>query len=147
MTLTEILTTRPVINVHSRNVIVICLLCFIIICLYGRFRCQHPDFQDPLMKQFHLYDLDGWSLSHFLFFMMIGYMYPDKFYLSVLLGIIWELFESFYGKKRPGFLGGFGDCATTDPNVESGAWWYGRLSDIICNVVGLLVGIILHQKV
>jgi len=92
------------------------------------------------MNGLNIGDLDGWSVSHLLFFMMIGYLYPNQLYLAFVLGVCWELFESLYGEKRPRFLGGFGDCATTDPNVQYGPWWYGRMSDIVMNLMGLLIG-------
>ena len=78
---------------------------------YGKFRCTNKDFKDPLENKL-LFELDGWSMTHYLFFMLVGFIYPKKFISAMILGIIWELFEHFYGKNRPGWLGGYGDCIT-----------------------------------
>ena len=78
-------------------------LCFIF--PYGKYRCTHKDFKDPLETSL-FFGLDGWSGTHVLFFLMMGYLFPKSFILSMLLGISWELFEHLYGKHRPGWLGG-----------------------------------------
>lgn len=121
------------------QVVGIAIFVFLVICLYGKYRCTHPEYHDPLMKKLGIFDLDGWSLSHLFFFAILGYLYPNTFVVSMGLGVGWEVFEHVVGKNRPGFLGGFGDCATTDPGV-SGSWWFGRASDIVMNVVGFLIG-------
>lgn len=107
---------------------------------------MNPDYHDPLMNKLGVGDLDGWSIAHLLFFMVLGYMYPDTFLISMGLGVGWEAFEHFLGKQRPGYLGGFGDCITTDPALEEGPWWFGRVSDIGMNALGFLLGAYLRQR-
>ena len=131
---------------NNYKVIIIAFICFLVICLYGKYRCDNPDYHDPLMKQLGVFDLDGWSITHFAFFALLGYLYPDTFWVAMALGVSWEVFEHFLGKNRPGILGGFGDCITTDPSVE-GPWWFGRISDIIMNMAGFLFGAWLSQTV
>ncbi len=131
---------------RSIQIVLIGISVIVMICLYGSYRCKHPEYKDVLMGKFEVWDLDGWSLSHFLLFFFFGYFYPDKFYLSMFGGLTWEAFEHFYGENRPGFLGGFGDCVTTDPNVISGAWWYGRGSDILVNLLGFVAGAYLQKQ-
>jgi len=106
---------------------------------YGNFRCTHKKFKDPLESPL-FWGLDGWSITHILLFMVLGYMYPDTFLLSMMVGITWELFEHFYGKQRPGWLGGYGDCYDVASDRADGNWWYGKWSDIICNATGFLIG-------
>ena len=125
---------------RSLQVFMIGILTIVIIGLYGSYRCNNPEYKDMLMGKLKIWDLDGWSISHFTLFFILGYFYPDKMYFSLFPGLMWEAFEHYYGQNRPGFLGGFGDCMTTDPNVKNGAWWYGRLSDIIVNYLGFVIG-------
>ena len=106
---------------------------------YGKYRCTHPKFKDPLETKL-FWGLDGWSGTHFLFFMAVGYLYPDMFVVSMLIGIAWELFEHFYGKHRPGWLGGYGDCMNLASDRDTGNWWYGKWSDLVCNCAGFLIG-------
>ena len=107
---------------------------------YGKFRCRHKKFKDFLETSLFL-GLDGWSVSHFFWYMALGYIFPETFILTTCIGIIWELFEYYYGKKRPGWLSGYGDCQGLESDKEGyGNWWYGKWSDIVCNTSGFLIG-------
>ena len=126
------------------------LLCYFVVCailifIYGNYRCDNPDFKDPLQTKLGIGDLDGWSLSHLLFFMFIGYHFKGKYLIvAFLLGILWELFEHYYGEERPGWLGG--DCDMRTDRLD-GRWWYGKWSDIVMNTIGLLSGHYLLKKI
>ncbi len=106
---------------------------------YGKFRCSHKTYKDPLETNL-FYGLDGWSATHFFWFMIIGYIYPETIILSTIVGILWELFEHYYGKNRPGWLGGYGDCNNLKTDQVNGNWWYGKWTDIVCNTIGFLIG-------
>jgi len=123
------------------------IICVIIIFIYGSYRCNNPDFKDPLQTKLRLFDLDGWSLSHLLFFMLIGYNYGGQYLIAAfILGVLWEGFEHYYGEKRPGWLGGYGDCNKMRTDPLEGNWWYGKFSDIIMNILGLIIGYYLQNK-
>jgi hypothetical protein len=119
--------------------ILISLLPLLFIFPYGKFRCTHKNFKDPLETRL-LWNLDGWSASHFIWYMLLGYLFPKTFILSTTVGIVWELFEHYYGKERPGWLGGYGDCKDLASDKETDNWWYGKRSDIMCNTSGFLIG-------
>lgn len=129
-------------NYYGSFIIVIFL-----ICAYGNYRCNHPEYKDILETELGIFNLDGWSLSHFTFFTYIGYYFPDTMKTSIGLGIAWELFEHYYGVNRPGWLGGYGDCNNlqSDRNKD-GNWWYGKYSDIILNYLGFVSGIYLKTN-
>ena len=112
-------------------------LCFIF--PYGKYRCTHKEFKDPLETPLFA-GLDGWSATHFFFFLSLGYFFPDTFILSMAIGVGWELFEHYYGKERPGWLGGYGDCNDLATDRVEGNWWYGKWTDIVCNAAGFLLG-------
>jgi hypothetical protein len=111
---------------------------------YGKYRCTHKSFKDPLETQLFL-GLDGWSATHFCFFFILGYFFPNTFIFSMAVGISWELFEHYYGKERPGWLGGYGDCDDLATDRTEGNWWYGKWTDIVCNTSGFLLGASLHK--
>ena len=112
-------------------------LCFLIILLYGNYRCNHPSFKDPLQKIIsNSAGIDMWSITHLLFYMYIGYYYPDTFEQSMTIGILWEIFEFLNGKYRFKIFNNFGHCAGTDNNL----WWYGKYSDLLMNATGFLIG-------
>lgn len=117
------------------------LIPIIVIFSYGSYRCGNKTFKDPLEKK--IVELDGWSMTHIIWNMLIGYLFPktNELIIVFILGLLWELFEHYAGKQRQGWLGGYGDCndLLTD-NTKTGNWWYGKYSDIICNTIGLLLG-------
>ena len=39
--------------------------------------------------------MDLFTINHILLWIFIGYVYPNKYYLALFLGILWELFERF----------------------------------------------------
>ncbi len=117
-------------------------ICMLIIFIYGSYRCKNPEYKDILEKRIGIDELDGWSISHFIFFIIIGYRFPQKEYLilAFFLGVSWEIFEHMYGKYRPGWLGGYGDCELKSDRESDGNWWYGKWSDILMNLLGLYCG-------
>ena len=123
----------------------------IIICSYGSYRCKNPEYKDLLETPLHIFGLDGWSLSHFVFFLLIAVQFPEKNYLIVafIFGILWELFEYYYGKHNrdhgQGWLGGHCKKLATDKGKDSN-WWYVKFSDIIMNILGLYCGYHLYKK-
>jgi len=39
--------------------------------------------------------LSNWTISHFIVFLIIGYICPTHFYLIIFLGILWEIVELY----------------------------------------------------
>ena len=124
---------------HSYTLVFV--IAIVAIGVYGNYRCKHPQYKDVLETRLGDTTLDGWSLTHFFFFGFVGYKYPHTLVLSLGLGVAWELFEHYYGKLRPGWLGGFGDCPNLQSDYnETGNWWYGKWSDVLLNTLGFLLG-------
>ena len=113
----------------------------ILIGVYGQLRCK-LQFRDPLATSLGVADLDGWSVTHFLFFSMIGYVFPGPKTGAVafLSGAIFELWEHWMGKSRPPWMGGWGGCEAPEMEAHNANWWYGRPSDLLMNALGLLAG-------
>ena len=125
------------------------IFCFLIIAtifIYGKFRCMYPKYKDILVPQY-IKGIDGWSLTHFCTFSVLGTLYPDTFLLSFILGISWEMFEILLGIIKPNFLKGITDChreysgnSYLSNDQKNGYWWYGKWQDIIFNTIGFLFG-------
>ena len=103
---------------------------------YGRYRSLHPEYIDPLMVKIGIGDLDGWSVTHFCWFGLMGYLFPNQGVEVLGCGAVWEGVEWFLGETRPAILGGFGDCPDNINAKRNEKWWYGRFSDLIVNTVG-----------
>jgi hypothetical protein len=111
-----------------------------LIFIYGKIRCEYKGFSDPLQFNLPIWDLDGWSLTHFLGFALVGFMRPQDVKITMAYGVAWELFEFYYGHFKPGFLANWGHCVTTDSPANGSIWWYGKMSDLVMNGSGLLFG-------
>jgi phosphatidylserine decarboxylase len=122
------------------------LLAPAIVFFYGWYRCKniatHKDILEfSLFKESNKYGVDGWLLSHYLFFTLIGFVYPDTMRLSVLAGIMWELFEWYCGVYKPKCLEGFGFCASPSGSKKNEkVWWYWKWQDPIANLLGFMTG-------
>lgn len=117
------------------------VICVSIIFLYARYRCFNlQNYKDPLEKTFYnKFNIDGWSITHLLFFLFIGYLYPNTFLLSFLFGIIWELFETYIGIYEPSIFKNWGFCESKNKKIKK-KWWYGKISDPIINSIGFFIG-------
>jgi hypothetical protein len=118
-----------------------------VICIYGKIRCEYKGFSDPLQFKIPIWDLDGWSLTHLLGFTFVGFTRPHDIRIAMIFGIIWELFEYYYGYFKPGFLVNWGHCVMPDSPINESIWWYGKISDLFVNGIGLLFGRYIHTYV
>jgi hypothetical protein len=93
---------------------------------------------------------DYWAVTHFLFFMFLGFSFPHHFLLLAILGIVWEGVEVLLGGYKVKILGdGLHIIGNTDEKgnaVATDGFWYGRVSDIAFNTVGIALGIYLRQN-
>ena len=126
----------------------ICFVCASLIIVYGTIRCKIPGFSDPLTfapvpapwNRF----LDGWGIAHFLFYGMLGYLYPSRWLFITICGVAWELIETVF-KDHPFYLS---KCNYSTDSKQAGeaGWWYGRWEDIIMNTMGMVLGIALSHR-
>lgn len=94
---------------------------------------------------------DLWSLSHFLFFGLLGYLFPYHLGELLIIGIIWEIIEdalappdntqmvsckqTYGGKLKQMFQNLW--CNKTS---RKGDYWYGKWDDIFANSLGIIIG-------
>jgi hypothetical protein len=129
-------------------VIVIFAYWFLLNISYGM---DNAIYKDPLNKV--VFNISGvenccswWPISHYLFFTIIGLLYPDCDAVAIGGGIIWELFEvcahSFMKKERQGVR--YNDSERIE---YSDNWWAGSFKDIGFNIVGFYTGKILRRSI
>ena len=135
-------------DLSAAHIIAICLAAVVIIGVYGQMRCRIR-FIDPLSTKLGVGDLDGWALTHFALFSVLGYMAPGTKLATVAfsMGVAWEICEHWLGKARPAWLGGWGGCDAKEFEKHYANWWFGRWSDLVMNGSGLLVGNMIRQVI
>ena len=106
---------------------------------YGRYRSMNPNYVDPLMTKIGIGDLDIWSITHFFWYGLMGYVFPTRSIEVLTMGATWETTEWILGKTRPAIMGGFGDCPNNINAKDNDKWWYGRCSDLVVNTVGFFL--------
>jgi len=101
--------------------------------VYGYIRCLFGsnDFFSHHINQY----IDGWKIVHFTIFLVVGFLFPGTFLLSMTIGIFWEIFEAWAGYAKPSFLNGIGNC-----RHDITFWWYGQYLDVLADLFGFLLG-------
>lgn len=118
-------------------------LCIVSIFVYGYF-VRHFIHRDPLEDKFaKCSGCDGWAITHLLFFLLLGFLYPEHLLTIMIIGVIWEFFETFLGSYK---IMLFGQRVKLVGDIQNGvvndnSWWYGRVTDIAFNLIGLIIGV------
>lgn len=97
--------------------------------------------------------LDWWSVSHFLFFGLFGFLFPDNAGKFFLIGAGWELIEDYFSNLEKDKL--FMECLNKNQVIDIGitdvrkiscnrdempTYWYGKWDDIVVNTLGYFLG-------
>jgi hypothetical protein len=87
-----------------------------------------------------------WPVSHFIMYLMLGYIAPNYWWLWLLTGISWELLEAIIGRIIQNIYnkGLNNDSVVLKDNNNlqyTSKWMCGMKSDILFNSMGLLIGL------
>lgn len=44
--------------------------------------------------------LNGWALSHLLLYIYIGYIYPNNYFVIIIMSLLWEYYEYLFSKDK-----------------------------------------------
>ena len=77
-------------------------------------------------KLFNNFECDLLCFSHFIMYILLGYLSPNYWYISFILSIIWEYLEVYLSNMGVLII----------PNLKN---------DIITNTLGLIIGIIINK--
>jgi len=128
-----------------------CLVVIIFIFTYG-YVVRNYLKKDVLENNFaECQGCDYWAVTHFAFFTFLGFMFPQNLLLLTIFGILWEFIETLIGTReiklsgRRLMLVGSTDENGNVTDPEKDKWWYGRVSDVAFNTVGIVVGITLRM--
>jgi hypothetical protein len=119
------------------------VICVIVIIAYGFLlsRLKTRDYMaERVLEKVPEVDarLDWWSVSHLLFFGLLGVLYPGKHLQFLVVGALWEVIESAAGSPKSPLAKWMGQ--NMENNQAASGYWYGRLSDVLMDMVGYTVG-------
>lgn len=119
------------------------IACMLIIISYGTL-LEYINKGDVLINKFHnnCNDCDYWGVTHFMFFLGMGILFPNRHLKFLLLGGAWEVVEGLAGSIEYGdnkFVNLFGGWGKSKDGVNKD-WWYGRMGDIVFNTFGYTIG-------
>lgn len=127
----NIFNQDPCINMNIKYLFVFlfCLVFFIIVLPY----CvkYHNYLHQPLVYIGNC-PLDCWSLSHFLSYTFIGFLFPHYWKLIMIISIGWEIFE-YIGHHIEKRL-----------FSKEKIYWCAKYSDIAVNIFGFIFGLLLR---
>jgi hypothetical protein len=141
-----------------RGVAVPCVVVYVIvvlvIVLYGIF-LRKTGTRDVLALQ--LFDhpicqkIDGWSVSHVVFFGLLGFLYPGRHLQFFVVGVFWEIIETALGQNKIEVSGKrlqlIGEQDETGASTgEKNAYWYGKESDIVMDAGAYAAGSYLAER-
>ncbi len=100
-------------------------------------------------KLFHVkaFDIDWWSVTHLLLYMLIGFIKPGFTLTFFVIGILFEVFEDMCASDSATQLL---DCVNPAKknsicgkimcNGFDDSYWYGKFDDIFANLLGYVIG-------
>lgn len=143
-----------VINGIKIPCVAVYIVCVLAIIVYGYF-IRRTKTRDVLAKRIYHHpicqDIDGWSVSHFMFFGLLGVLFPGHHLQFFMTGVFWEIIESALGQNNFEVSGRrlqlVGDQdADGNTTGKDDAFWYGKESDIVMDVAGYCLGSALAEK-
>ena len=116
----------------NKQIIYICLTyVFITLLLGGSIiyrKIVHKDIEF-LKNKIGIYSLNGWSISHLLLYIVLGYLAPDYWKELILIGVLFEIYEYFL------------EFIMKYKYVTSKL-----ISDSIINSLGVLIGVLIAKS-
>ena len=95
---------------------------------------------------------DGWAVTHFLSFGLLGFLYPGHYVQFLVASFVWEGIEHLLGTHQLEISGKrlqlIGDQDEEGKSTgKKDAWWYGRFTTDPCfNMAGYILGSAAAEK-
>ena len=112
---------------------------------------------DILANKFNHIIYDYWGISHIILFFIVTYLFPNRYFFITICGILWELIEhitryilnhiyiknllnNYYHTKLENYV-----KKKKKKYMTSDNWWYGRPEDILYNLIGTILALIIKN--
>ena len=138
------------------SIIIIIIFFILYYIIRGRLICPCTSKKNNLYC--YRFEIWGLQINHLIFYTIIGFIYPNFFFIWQLLGIIWELLEfipTYYPKDILPYIGGCIDkdkinkyyIHPIDKTLPRSKihFWHPKFTDILLNIIGFYIGYILFK--
>lgn len=129
-----------------KGVYILCVICVLLIGLYALWlKSQGPDvagtdfLNKTLFTMQNYGPISWWSVSHYLFFLVLGALFPHCALPALTLGLLWEIFEfgmNTYQKRTRKIL----PINTSGEKRQYEQFWGYSVFDLIMNALGFYTG-------
>ena len=135
------------------GVYVIFIIVILILFIYGSYLVATYGFNNLVANDFMnqtVFKLPSgepisyWPISHFVLFLILGFLFPGCWLLLIVAGILWEVFEMAMGKVMNR---SYHHVTRTNGNVQYEQWIQGSFMDIFMDIGGIIVGLLLRYIV
>ena len=82
-----------------------------------------------------------WAISHFVFYAILGFLFPKYWVLLIIIGILFEGFEYLWGR----YYEGKSNVRFFNNKEIDAPYFFFNIRDIIANILGLTFGILLFK--
>lgn len=118
--------------------LVLCFTYFIIMfSMYQKDKIYKYDFMNKTVFTINGIKFSWWPISHFILYFIIGLFCRKHWWLILLIGILWELFEYLVGKIIYPFHTKIGYNSQ-----YSQKWLTYNKWDVLFNILGYILGVI-----
>lgn len=158
----------------GKGVLAFCVLFVVWSCWYGMIRCPCPGGAER-GRLCHRKEFYGVQLNHLVLFIVLGAVFPDFFYAFMVLGALFELWESWLDRNDRFVFDHLGGCLAMRPSVwradrphdthvfagehkplnmidkalgirnSQVHGWHGSVAEVVVNGVGFGIGVLANR--
>lgn len=134
-------------TICCKNVIIVMIIISIIIGIYhiilynryGKYLIYHDISNKKIKIPLININISGWTISHFIFYFILWFIFPKCIYIIIIIGILWKFIENLLGYYNNNI--DLQHKITRKYNkIEYNNWWSGSFRDIIVNIIGVYIG-------
>ena len=125
-----------ILNKNKKKVILIYFTVAVLLHIYKVIICKFNINDFISINKTKSLIFNGWTISHLILNAIVGYIFPNEIYISIILGIIWEIYEYIYSLNFPILINLYKHICKNSPEKIILYNPY----DFIINIIGILIG-------
>lgn len=135
-------------RVHSTAFFIVCIISIFAYGYFIRTTGKKDMLEGMVVDDPAVDNLDGWAVSHFVFWSILGVWFPGNYLQALGASLAWEGFEDCLGRSQLTIGGSrmqlVGNTGDDTPDEQ---YWYGRYTtDTAYNLMGYICGSALSER-